>query len=240
MAGHSKWAQIKHKKAISDAKKSAIFSKLAALITVASREGGGNPDANPKLRMAIEKARSMNMPHENIMRAIKRGTGELPGSVIEEIIWEAYGPGGVALLIEGFTDNKNRTTAELRHILEEHGGKLAESGSVKWQFKETGRISVPDNVWQDDLAVELIDAGAEDLKHEDGKWSAYAPLELLENLKTICAKRGIIDMEVEKDFLPQNPINVGEPVRSSLLELFESLDEHPDVKEIYSNATTSR
>jgi YebC/PmpR family DNA-binding regulatory protein len=137
MAGHSKWAQIKYKKALTDAKKSQIFSKLAALISVAAREKGGDPAANPKLRMAIEKAREMNMPQDNINRAIKRGTGELPGAVIEEALYEGYGPGGAAVLVEVVTDNKNRTLGELRKIFTEHGGKLGESGSAQWMFTRT-------------------------------------------------------------------------------------------------------
>lgn len=134
MAGHSKWAQIKHKKALTDAKKSQIFSKLAAMISVAAREKGGDPATNPKLRMTVEKARAMNMPQENIVRAIKRGTGELPGAVIEELLYEGYGPGGAAVLVEVVTDNRNRTLGELRRIFAEHGGKLGESGSAQWMF----------------------------------------------------------------------------------------------------------
>lgn len=137
MAGHSKWAQIKHKKALTDAKKSQIFSKLASLLSVAAQEKGGDPAMNPKLRMAIDKARSMNMPRENISRAIKRGTGELPGAAIEEVYCEGYGPGGIAVLVEVLTDNKNRTRGELRRIFSEHGGKLGERGSAEWLFTRT-------------------------------------------------------------------------------------------------------
>lgn len=153
MSGHSKWAQIKHKKALTDAKKSQMFSKLAALISVAAREKGGDPATNPNLRMAVEKAREMNMPQDNISRAIKRGTGELPGTVIEEALWEGYGPGGVAILVEAVTDNKNRTLRELRHIFSEHGGKLGESGSAQWMFNRTVTESGIEYVPKSQMAV---------------------------------------------------------------------------------------
>lgn len=184
MAGHSKWAQIKHQKASSDAKKSSAFSKLSALIAVASREKGGDPSANPKLRMMIEKARGMNMPQENIERAIKRGTGELPGTTIEEARYEGYGPGGIAIIVDVVTDNKNRTLAELRNIFSAHGGKLGGTGSAQWLFE---RVSIPEGV-------------------------DYVP-------KT---KIAVADQEVERE----------------LRALFDLLDEHPDVKEFYSNAET--
>jgi YebC/PmpR family DNA-binding regulatory protein len=185
MAGHSKWSQIKHKKALTDAKKSRVFSKLSAMITIAAREKGGDPSANPKLRMVIEKARAMNLPQENIGRAIKRGTGELPGAAIEEALYEGYGPAGVAVLVETLTDNKNRTLGELRQIFSEHQGKLGEAGSAQWMFER---------VLQEN-AIEYV---------------AKSPVEI------------------------QDPDTV-----KKLQTLFEVLDEHPDVKEIYSNANFS-
>jgi YebC/PmpR family DNA-binding regulatory protein len=182
MAGHSKWSQIKHKKALTDAKKARVFSKLIAMITIAAREKGRDPSSNPKLRLAIEKARAMNLPQENISRAIKRGTGELSGTAIEETLYEGYGPAGVAILVETLTDNKNRTLGELRQIFSEHQGKLGESGSAQWMFERVVKES----------ALEYI---------------AKSPVEI------------------------QDPDTI-----RKLQAFFEALDEHPDVKEIYSNA----
>lgn len=185
MAGHSKWSQIKHKKALTDAKKSQVFSKISALVSVAAREKGGDPGSNPKLRMMIEKARAINMPQDNINRAIKRGTGELPGTIIEEALYEGYGPAGIAILIEALTDNKNRTLAELRRIFSEHEGKLGETGSAKWMFEPAAKES------------------------------------------------GI-------EYIAKSYIEINDPVQIKRIEsLFDALDEHPDVKEIYSNAKFS-
>jgi YebC/PmpR family DNA-binding regulatory protein len=182
MAGHSKWHQIRHRKVLTDAKKARVFSNLSAMITIAAKEKGGDPNANPKLRMAIEKARAMNLPQENIVRAIKRGTGELAGAAIEEALYEGYGPDGVAILVEALTDNKNRTLGELRQIFSERQGKLGGSGSAQWMFERVLKES----------AIEYI---------------AKSPIEI------------------------QDPDTI-----KKLQALFEALDEHPDVKEIYSNA----
>lgn len=237
MAGHSKWSQIRHKKALSDAKKSQVFSKLSRLISVAAREKGGNPEKNPKLRLIAEKARAMNMPQENISRAIQRGTGELPETAIEEAMYEGYGPGGAAVLIEVITDNKNRTLSEIRRIFEESGGKLAKTGSVKWLFNEVGMAALPQESWNDELAMQLIDIGAVDIKKEDGYFSIYVPVEKLESVKILCEKRGIKITDSGLEFVPSSTMSVEDSGTKERLEkLFETLDEHPDVKEIYSNA----
>jgi YebC/PmpR family DNA-binding regulatory protein len=167
MAGHSKWAQVRHKKAVVDARKGKLFSRLSKEISVAARLGGGNPEMNPRLRLAIEKAKEANMPSDNIKRAIMRGTGELPGSTYEEVIYEGYGPGGVAMMLEVLTDNRNRTISELRHIMNKHGGNIAEAGSVAWLFEKKGYILVDKRKYDEDTLMAIaLDAGAEDFKNE--------------------------------------------------------------------------
>jgi len=167
MSGHSKWHQIRHKKAVVDAKKGKLFTKLIKEITVAAKQGGGNPDTNPRLRIAIQNAKAANMPWENIERAIKRGTGELPGVTYEEVVYEGYGPGGVALYIESTTDNKNRTVAEIRNILSRHNGSLGEAGSVAWIFERKGVIQIPKEYDEDTILAIILEAGADDLKTYD-------------------------------------------------------------------------
>ncbi|RUM88407.1 MAG: YebC/PmpR family DNA-binding transcriptional regulator, partial [Thermovibrio sp.] len=174
MAGHSKWANIRHKKAAQDAKRGKIFTKLAREITVAAREGGGDPEKNPRLRAAIEKARKFNMPKENIERAIKRGTGEIAGESYEEVTYEGYGPGGVAIIVKCLTDNRNRTAAEVRHAFSKHGGNLGTSGCVSWMFERKGVISIPaENYDEDTVMMAAIEAGAEDVVREDNKFIVY-------------------------------------------------------------------
>jgi len=237
MSGHSKWAQIKHKKASTDAKKSAVFSKLTALITVAAREGGGDPSSNPKLRMAVEKARSYNMPAENIERAIKKGTGELEGQVLEELFIEAYGPNGRPILITAVTDSKNRTISEIKHILGTFDGKMAGSGSVKWMFEEKGQIILEEQKINDELELLLIEAGAEDIKKEDETIIIICKPENFEKLKEAILKSGIKISESSIAFLPKNPEIVPEEEKEHLSKLFEALDDHQDVAEIYSTIT---
>lgn len=235
MSGHSKWAQIKHKKAITDAKKSKIFSKLAALITIAAREKGGDASMNPKLRLAVEKARAMNMPMGNIERAIKRGTGEIEAGNLEELLLEAYGPGGKAILISAITDNKNRALAEIKHILNEYGGKFASSGSVRWMFEEKGKIILENQKLNEDTELKIIEAGAEDIKVERGEiiiLTKPGDLELVKQ-EIIKAKMGI--SEINLDFIPKTSEKISEEERGAYEKLFEALDEQQDVEEIYSN-----
>jgi len=234
MSGHSKWAQIKRKKASTDAKKSAVFSKLTALITVAAREGGGDLNSNPKLRMAAEKARSYNMPAENIERAIKKGTGELEGQVLEELFIEAYGPHGRPILITAVTDSKNRTISEIKHILSTFDGKMAGNGSVKWMFEEKGQIILEEQKLNDELELLLIEAGAEDIKEEDGTIIITCKTENFEKVKEAILKSGIKISESSIAFLPKNPETIPEEEKEHLSKLFEALDDHQDVAEIYS------
>lgn len=239
MSGHSKWSKVKHQKAATDAKKSKYFSKAAALITVAAREKGGNPDANPTLRLAIEKAKTLNMPGENIERAIKRGTGEIEGIKIEEMTYEAYGPGGVALLIKANTDNKNRTVSEIKQILNQHNGKIAETGSVRWLFEEKGVVTIHGKelaVPTDELELRAIDLGAEDLRAKNGDLEIYAPAAKLPAIKQGLEKIGVTVESAAIDLVPKNPLKIKDPKAAEALEkLYEALDDQNDVEELYSN-----
>jgi len=235
MSGHSKWAQIKHKKAATDAKKSANFSKLTALITVAAREKGGDPGTNPKLRMAIDKARSFNMPADNIERAIKKGTGELEGVMIEELLIEAYGPNGKPILITAMTDSKNRTISEIKHILSKYDGKMAGSGSVKWMFEEKGQIILENQKIDDELELKLIELGTEDIKEGDNEIEIITKPNDLEKVKEELLKSGKQISDGSLTFLPKNPETITESEKETLMKLFEELDNHQDVAEIYSS-----
>src|SRR5437016_3597006 len=184
MSGHSKWHSIKHKKGAADAKRGKIFTRIIKELTVAARAGGGDADTNPRLRTIIADAKAENMPADNIKRAIQRGTGELPGVMYEEVTFEGYGPGGVAVLVEVATDNRNRTVSELRHMFSKNGGNLGESGSVAWKFNKRGYITVPkEKASEDDLMTVLLDAGGEDLKDEGDQWAVITPVEAFEKVK---------------------------------------------------------
>ena len=237
MAGHSKWAQIKYKKAVTDAKKSKIFSKISALITVAARTGGPNPESNPSLREVIEKARALNLPQENIERAIKRGSGQLAGASLEPVTYEAYGPGGIATVIMAITDNKNRTLAEIREIVSRHGGKLAQAGSVLWLFREMGLLAVPGEKWTENLELQLIDVGAEEIKNKGNDKIVFVSPLRLGKAQTLLSNAGIY-AESRMEFLPENPVVITDPVvKKSLASFFQELDDHIDVTEIYSNVS---
>jgi len=234
MSGHSKWAQIKHKKAATDAKRSKVFSKLAAVIAIAAREKGGDPNMNPSLRMAIDKARSLNMPMDNIERAIKRGTGEAGGAGLEEMLLEAYGPAGKALLIQAISDNKNRTIAEIKHILNEHGGKMASAGSVKWLFEEKGKIILENQKLTDELELKLIEAGAEDIQTDGEQIIILTKPERLESTKHKISEIGLTVSEANLSFLPKNPEKISETDQTAYEKLFEDLDDQQDVEEVYT------
>lgn len=236
MSGHSKWSQIKHKKAITDAKKSKIFGKLSRLISVAAREKGPDPQTNITLRAAIEKAKSFNMPNDNIERAIKKGAGE--GEALEEITLEAYGPFGSALLIEAITDNRNRTMQELRKIILENGGKPASQGSVAWQFDKIGRIELPPT--SDPQKKELIENlaienDALDIKISDDKITIITAPEKLHQTKGEFEKNNIEISVAELDFEAKNYIQLKAEEKAKIEKLYEAIDEHDDVQEIYSN-----
>lgn len=236
MSGHSKWAKVKHQKAVTDVRKGKIFSKLAKMISVAAREGGsGDPATNAKLRIAIEKARELNMPSDNIDRAIKRGTGEDKSAAqIEEILFEAYGPGGVPLLVKTVTDNRNRTLAEIRHILAEHGGKLGESGSVRWMFELKGIVYLPkDTVRTDEWELTMIDAGADDIRPTDDALELVASPEKLESLKQAVRTAGNPIEETSLEWTAKNPVQPDAAGAAQLEKLFAALDENDDVADVY-------
>ena len=238
MAGHSKWAKVKYQKAVKDPKKSKAFSKLTALITVAAKQGS-DLESNSKLRLAVDKAKEIGMPKDNIEKAIKRGSGEInEDEKLEEIMYEAYGPGGSALLIQTITNNKNRTLAEIKHILNKNQAKIAEAGSVLWQFKETGKIILPKEEWNDNLSLEAIEKGAEEIKEENKQVIIYTQPQNLSLFKNFLSK--FIDndsIETEIDFVNQQPVIISDQETKDRLEqLFDELDEHNDVGEIYSNA----
>lgn len=248
MSGHSHAKTILHKKQITDAKRGKIFSKLAKTITIAAKEGGGNPDTNSKLRLTIDQAQSFNMPKENIERAIKKGAGELGGEKLEEFSFEAYGPGGIALLIEGITDNKNRTLGEIKQILNQHSGKLVESG-VRWLFERKGslilRITNLDELRmksKEDLELAVIEAGADDIVWRDDTLEIYTQPENLESVKKNLEKKGLpagqAGIKIESasiGWAAKEDVEVSEKDKESCGKLFEALDENDAVQEIYSN-----
>ncbi|MCX8028174.1 MAG: YebC/PmpR family DNA-binding transcriptional regulator [Thermodesulfovibrionales bacterium] len=238
MAGHSKWAQIKHKKAHTDAKKGKIFTKIVKEISVAARLGGGDPDGNPRLRTAIEKAKEVNMPSDNIKKAIMKGTGELPGMVYEEITYEGYGPGGVAIIIDVLTDNKNRTLPEIRHILSKNGGSLGETGCVSWNFEKKGYILVEKSKIDEDTLLSIVlDAGADDLKNdpEDDNYEIFTSVENFSSVKEAIEKAGIPISASEIGKIPKTYVTLQGSQGEQMMKLIESLEDHDDVQNVYSN-----
>jgi YebC/PmpR family DNA-binding regulatory protein len=236
MSGHSKWAQIKRKKGVADVKKGAVFTRLGREISVAAREGGGDPDSNFALRLAIDKARTSNMPKENIERAIKRGTGELKeGSQLEEVMYEGYGPGGTALLVQLLTDNRNRAAAEVRHIFTRGGGNLAAANAVAWMFDKKGVVTIEGAKNPDDLALELIDAGAEDFKVDGSVLDVYCAPEHLKVLRDAVEKRKIPITSAELAWIAKNPAQVTDDQAVQTMKLMEALEEHDDVQKVSSN-----
>jgi len=241
MSGHSHWQNIRAKKEAEDAKKSKIFSKFSRLISVAAREGGGDLEKNPKLKDVVEKAKGSDVPSATIERAIKRGTGEIEGVEYEEVLFEVYGPGGAAFIIETITDNRNRTVSEIKNILKRYDGKLAEPGSVCYLFDRKGSIileinSQPRNFQdKDELELAVIDAGAEDLFWRDGFMEIYTNLNDLEKVKKKLKEKGIVVSSATDGWQAKNEISVSDEVKNKIDKFFEELDEHDDVQEIYSN-----
>lgn len=242
MSGHSHAKTVRKKKEADAKKRGQIFSKMARLIWVAVKQGGPNPENNPKLRVAIEMARYYNMPSENIERAIKRATGEIGGEKLEEISFEAYGPGGIALIIEGITDNKNRTLGEIKQVLNRFNGKLASEGSVKWMFERKGCISVDPKSQtenyksKENLEMVAIEAGAEDIFwHEDETLDIYTKVEDLEKIKKSLQEKGVKIESTTLDWKPKEMVDLDEKKKKECLEFFEALDELDSVQEIYSN-----
>ncbi len=236
MSGHSKWHSIKHKKAAADAKRGKIFTKIIKEITVSARLGGGDPETNPRLRLAIQNAKASNMPNDNIQRAVQKGTGELPGIEIEEITYEGYGPGGVALFIEVMTDNKNRTVAEIRHLLAKHNGNLGSSNSVAWKFDRKGMITVnAESVDEDTLMTVVLDAGAEDMVREEDEFKVTTDPQELEIVRKALESNSIDVESSEIIMIPNATINVEGKDAEQLLKILEKLDEHDDVQNVYSD-----
>ncbi len=238
MSGHSKWAGIKHKKAIVDAKKGKAFTKVSKEITVAAKIGGGSPDMNSRLRLAIEKAKEVNMPADNIKRAIMKGTGELPGTVYEETTYEGYGPAGVAILLEVMTDNKNRTVGEIRHILTKSNGNMGETGCVAWMFDKKGYILVSkNNIDEDTLMSAALDAGADDFKNdpEEENYEITTAPEDLNKVKEHLEKQNIKPGLAEVTMVPRNYVKLEGKDAQKMLKLMEALEDHDDVQNVYAN-----
>ena len=236
MSGHSKWASIKHKKAATDAKRGAAFTKVTREITAAAKDGGGNPETNIRLRAAIARAKEVNMPSTNVENAIKKGTGELPGVTYENVVFDAYGPGGVAMLIEGLTDNKNRTTAEIRNILSKKNGSMAGAGSTAWMFTAKGFLEIAkDQTTEDALMDIVLDAGAEDIKTEEDAFEVTCPPANLEAVKAAVAGKGIATTTAELTKIPSSTIKVVGHEAKQVLALMEALEDHEDVQAVYAN-----
>ncbi|MBW2054844.1 MAG: YebC/PmpR family DNA-binding transcriptional regulator, partial [Deltaproteobacteria bacterium] len=237
MSGHSKWSSIKHKKGATDAKRGKIFTKLIKEITVAARFGGGDPAANPRLRTAIQAAKSENMPKDNIERAIKKGTGELEGVNYEESIYEGYGPGGAAIFIESLTDNKNRAVADIRHILNKAGGNLGSNGCVAWIFEKKGYIVVENDAVEEDTLMEVaIDAGAEDVREDDSNYEIITEPKDFEAVKAAIEEQSLPYIAAEITMLPQSTVNLQGNEAEQMVKLMETLEDCDDVQKVYTNA----
>jgi YebC/PmpR family DNA-binding regulatory protein len=236
MSGHSKWHSIKHKKGAADAKRGRVFTRIIKELSVAARAGGGDPDSNPRLRTIITEAKAVNMPAENIKRAIRRGTGEEPGVSYEEVMYEGYGPGGAALMIDALTDNKNRTVGELRHLLSKHAGNLGEANSVAWMFNKKGSIVVDKSKTDEEkLMAAVLDAGADDLRDDGSSWEIVSSPEAFNDVL-----KAVKDLQIEPDaaevaMLPQNYVKLEGKPAQQMLRLMEAIEEHEDVRHVWSN-----
>jgi len=235
MSGHSKWSTIKHKKAAIDAKRGQAFTKIIKEITVAAKIGGGDPEGNPRLRTAISKARDANMPMDNITRAVKKGTGELPGVNYEDLTYEGYGPAGVAVILDVVTDNKNRAAAEVRKLFSKGGGSIGESGSVSWMFERKGLI-VASETDEDTLTEVVLDAGAEDISEHDGVFEVYTQPHDFENVKKAIEDAGISVQSADITLIPTNVVDVPKDKVEKVIAFLERLEEYDDAQELHSNA----
>jgi YebC/PmpR family DNA-binding regulatory protein len=237
MSGHSKWHTIKHKKGAADARRGKIFTRIIKELTVAARNGGGDPDANPRLRTIVAEAKSVNMPADNIKRAIQRGTGELPGVSYEEINYEGYGPGGAAVIVETLTDNKNRTVGEIRHTFSKHGGNLAAENAVAWMFDKKGYIVVEKaKADEDTLMAAALEAGADDLRDDGDSWEVVSAPESFQAVLEAVKALGIEPGAAEIAMLPQNYVKLEGKPAQQMVKLMEALEEHEDTKKVWSNA----
>lgn len=240
MSGHSKWSTIKRKKGAIDAARGKVFTKIIKEITVAARTGGGDVDANPRLRLAVQSAKSSNMPADNITRAIKKGTGELEGVSYEEITYEAYGPGGVALIIESLTDNRNRTVADLRHLISKNGGNLAESGAVSWNFERKGVITALKGKYtEDDLMNVILDAGADDLKDEGDYFEVVTSLDSFESVRKAIESSGLSGIKIDNaslQYVPKTTTKIEGKDAEQTVKLISAVEDNDDVQNVYTNA----
>ncbi len=236
MSGHNKWAKIKRKKGANDAKRGRMFTRFIREITIAARDGGGNTNGNPRLRFAVEKAQAMNMPAENIKRAIQKGTGELPGQAYEECTYEGYGPGGVALIVETVTDNKNRTVSELKFILDRHHGKLGAMNSVAWMFHKKGIIRVARTAYNEDELFNLIlEAGADDMRTDEDSYEIVTAYESFEPVRQLIESKSIKMDEAELQMIPENLVKVEGKEAEQVLKLMEAIEDCDDVQHVYAN-----
>lgn len=237
MSGHSKWATIRRKKGALDAKRGKLFTKLIKELTIAAREGGGDPSGNPRLRLAVDNAKAANMPADNIERAIKKATGELEGTTISELTYEGYGPGGIALLVEVATDNKNRTVAEVRHLFSRHSGNMGESGSVAWMFEKKGVISLPkQNKSEDDIMEIVLNAGAEDLHSEEEFFEIQTDLESFEPVRKALIDKNLTVDNASLQWIAKNTISIAGENAEKMMKLIEALEDCDDVQNVFSNA----
>ncbi|HEY0151474.1 MAG TPA: YebC/PmpR family DNA-binding transcriptional regulator [Longimicrobium sp.] len=237
MAGHSKWKQIKHKKAITDNKRAAAWTKLIREITVAAKAGGGDPSGNPRLRLAIDTAKAANMPNENIDRAIKKGTGELEGVSYEEVTYEAYGPAGVAIMVDTLTDNANRTVADLRKWLSRNGGNLGTTGSVAWMFDRRGQIHIDSEKYDEEKVMEAaLEAGAMDVQVEEGGFTVLTEVSDFHAVQDALREQGIVWEEAELAMVPKTEVRVEGPDADKLVKLLDLIEDMDDVQKVYSNA----
>ncbi len=237
MSGHSKWANIKHRKGRQDAKRGKMFTRLAKEITIASREGGGDPDSNPRLRLAVMNARGVNMPSDNITRAIKKGTGEIEGVNYEEVTYEGYAPNGVAVILETVTDNKNRTVAEIRSLFGKLGGNLGETNSVAWNFERKGVITIKSSDKSEEELLEVVlESGAEDLEYNDESSRIITPMEEFGNCLKYIEENGFEIEESKLEYVPQNIVNIDSPeAAKKVIRFIETFEDHDDVQNLFSN-----
>ncbi|MCD5407403.1 MAG: YebC/PmpR family DNA-binding transcriptional regulator [Desulfotomaculum sp.] len=242
MAGHSKWANIKHKKAKVDAKRGKVFTKLSKDIILAAKLGGGDPAANARLKTAVEKAKAANIPNDNIKRAIMKGTGQLDGTNAAELMYEGYGPGGVAIMVDIITDNRNRTAGEIRHILAKNGGNLGESGCVAWIFERKGLLFIEKEnigILEDELVMLALECGAEDIKVEDDRYEIYTTPDNLETVLKQLTAQNIQSIEAEITMAPQNTVKLQGVEAEKMIKILEILAEHDDVNNVYANCDIS-
>ncbi len=236
MSGHSKWHSIKHKKAATDAKRGKAFTRLIKEVTIAARDGGGDMNFNPRLRLAVEKAKAENMPKENIERAIKKGTGELEGYSLEEVHYEGYGPGGVAVLMEATTDNRNRTVSEVRHLFTKYGGNLGEAGSVAWMFDKKGYLVVEREAADEETILEVaLEAGAEDVNEDYSHWKILTPPSAFEDVRRALNEKEIPATVEQLAMIPQSSVKVEGKQAQQMLRLMEALEDHEDLTHVWAN-----